>query len=81
MFFSKLLSDVGASRSPHEEEGRESMQEDAFNPRRHGMGAGRAMVDIQHTNTSDDGESDQHHGKHQVLPDQRHCERRGGHYL
>lgn len=40
------------------------MQEDALDPRWHGVRTGGPMVNVEHTNAGDDRESDQHHCKH-----------------
>jgi len=52
------------------------LEEDLADPGRHGVGGGRAEVDVEDDDGDDDGQGDEDHGEEQVLADQRHDERR-----
>lgn len=63
----EFVAGVAGARPPHEEECGQAAEEDAFDPLGHVVGGRRAVVHVQDANGADDGESDEHHGEHQVF--------------
>lgn len=61
-------------RHPHQEQLRYALDEEVAHPRRHLVGAGLAIVDVQDYDGDDYGERHHHHGEQDVLAQQRQGE-------
>lgn len=63
----EFVAGVAGAWPPHEEEGGQAAEEEAFDPLGHVVSGGRAVVHVEDANGADDGEGDEHHGEHQVF--------------
>lgn len=71
IFPAEFIADIGRAWTPHEEEVREADQEETFDPVGHVVGGWGAVMHIEYTDGGHNGESDKHHGKHQVFTFER----------